>query len=241
MERRNPPPPQQQENSFLNIVFNVLIPVIILIQGKRVIENPSIVLATALLFPVSYFIYDLFKRRKVNALSILGFVSVLLTGGVGLLELPRSWFILKETAIPAIIGLIVLISLKTPWPLIHKLVYNHQIFDVDKIKDCLRSRGTESAMDHLLTRCTLLLSASFFLSAVLNYILASYFVTTEPSANKVQFNEQVGAMTGWSYLIIAVPSTLILFGILFFLVRGIRKLSGLSFEEALAEHLREKQ
>jgi len=239
MGSENQPSPKQ-ENPFNNLLLNILIPVVILTQGDRVTDNPAIVLVVALMFPISYFAYDWLKRRKTNFISILGFVSILLTGGVGLLQLPRFWFIIKETAIPGIIGLVVAGSLLTSKPLIKLFLFSPQIFDVDKIQNNLSERGTEKAMSRLLTQGTALLALSFFISAALNFALASHFVKTEPSVDPVQFNAEVGAMTGWSYAVIAVPSMLILAVIMFWLVRGIRRLTGLTFDEALAPHLSEE-
>jgi intracellular septation protein A len=230
----------KRENGFHSLLFNILIPVIILTQGDRLIANAASVLVIALVFPVGYFLWDYQRRKKVNFISILGFVSVLLTGGVGVLQLPRFWFIVKEAAIPAIIGIAVVGSLFTRYPLIRVLVYSKEIFDVNRIQGALRVRNTEQAMEQLLRRSTLLLSISFFLSAVLNYILASTFVKTEPSVDAARFNAEVGAMTGWSYVVIALPSTLFIFGILYLVIRGIHKYAGLDMQEALAPHLREE-
>ena len=230
----------KRENGFHSLLFNILIPVIILTQGDRLIANAASVLVIALVFPVGYFIWDYQRRRKVNFISILGFVSVLLTGGVGVLQLPRFWFIVKETAIPAIIGLAVIGSLFTRYPLIRLLVYSKELFDVNRIQGALRVRDSEAAMEELLRRSTLLLSLSFFISAGLNFFLASKFVKTEPSIDPAQFNAEVGAMTGWSYVVIALPSTLFIFGILYLVVRGIHKHAGLDLQEALSPHLREE-
>jgi hypothetical protein len=231
----------KRENGFHSLLFNILIPVIILTQGDRLIANAASVLVIAQVFPIGYFLWDYQRRKKVNFISILGFVSVLLTGGVGVLQLPRFWFIVKETAIPALIGLAVVGSLFTRYPLIRLLVYSKELFDVNRIQGALRVRNSEQAMERLLRRSTLLLSLSFFLSAVLNYFLASTFVKTEPSIDAAQFNAEVGAMTGWSYVVIALPSTLFIFGILYFVIRGIHKHAGLSLQEALAPHLREEE
>ncbi|KAF0093085.1 MAG: hypothetical protein E1N59_3160 [Puniceicoccaceae bacterium 5H] len=225
----------------MNLLLNIALPVVILGQGDRVTDNAVVVLLVALAFPVGYFVYDLVKRRKYNFISILGFISVLLTGGIGLLQLSRDWFIVKEAAIPAIIGLAVVVSLWTPFPLIRKILYTPQLFDVESITGHLEQRGHVKAFDRLLRRTTLLLGGSFFLSAVLNFLTASYFVKTEPSVDLAQYNAEVGAMTGWSYLIIALPSMLITFGILFYLVRQLERLTGLSFEEMLSPEMRAKQ
>lgn len=228
-----------RQGGFSSIVFNILLPVVLLSQGDRFSQNAAVILAVALAFPVGYFFWDFNRTRRANFISILGFVSVLLTGGVGLLQLPRFWFIIKETAIPLLIGLAVLGSLYTRYPLIRALVYSKELFDVEKISEHLEQRGTVKQMDQILRYSTALLSVSFFISAALNFVLASYFVKTEPKIDPMQFNAEVGAMTGWSYLVIAVPSMLFMFGILYWVVKGIRQCSGLSFEEALAAHHRE--
>jgi len=233
------PAPARRENGFHSLLLNIILPVVILTQGDRLITHPASVLLIALAFPVAYFIWDYQRRRKANFISILGFVSILLTGGVGLMQLPRFWFIVKETAIPALIGLAVLGSLFTRYPLIRMLVFSREIFDVDHIQRALEERGRTAAMERLLRRSTALLAVSFFISAVLNFILASHFVQTEPSVDAARFNAEVGAMTGWSYLVIALPSMLFIFGILYLVARGIRKHAGLAFEESLAPHLRE--
>lgn len=237
--KQAPAKAQQQQGTFSNLLYNILIPVILLTQGDRLTNRAELVLVVALAFPLGYFAWDYHRRRKANFISILGFVSVLLTGGVGLLELPRKWFILKETAIPLLIGLAVLGSRFTRYPLIRALVYSKEIFDVERIQHALRERGNEAAMERRLLNATVLLAGSFLLSAVLNFFVASHFIRTEPSDSLEQFNAEVGAMTGWSYLIIAVPSMLILFAILWWVVRGIRQYAGLSMEEAMAAHHRQ--
>ena len=128
------PENNKRENSFHSLLFNILIPVILLTQGDRLISSAASVLVLALAFPVGYFIWDFQRRKKANFISIIGFVSILLTGGVGLLQLPRFWFIIKETAIPAIIGLAVIGSLFTRYPLIRVLVFSKELFDVEHIQ-----------------------------------------------------------------------------------------------------------
>lgn len=227
------PSPARSENSAFSLLLNIVLPVLLLTQGDRLLDDPKWILVLALTGPVVYFAHDLRRRKKANFISILGFVSVLLTGGVGLLELPRFWFIVKETAIPGLIGSAILISAFTRFPLIRVFVFSPAFFDVERIQEALASNGKTREMDKLLRKTTVLLSGSFFLSALLNFLLARHFVKTEPQIDAAQFNAEVGAMTGWSFLVIALPSMLFMAAVLFAVLGGIRKFTGLNVEQAM--------
>jgi len=233
-------PAPKKENTLLNLGFNILIPILILNKGKKWFgsflephfENVAVpILIIAILFPVCYFIYDYFKRSKYNVFSILGLISVLMTGGIGILEIPTKWFAVKEAAIPFILGLAVMISLKTPYPLIRTLLYNPEIIDVDKVHAQLQAHQMESAFEQLLVRCTWLLAGSFLLSAILNYLLASWIVVS-PSGSDA-FNSEVSKMMAWSWPVIAIPSMIIMIIALWLLLRGIKKMTGLELEEVM--------
>lgn len=232
----------KQENPLLNLGLNILIPVLILKNGADwfgLTSAPNLLIA--LTFPVAYFIYDLIRRRKANFISILGFVSILLTGGIGVLELPRSWFIAKESGLPFVIGLVIALSMKTKWPLVRNLLYNDNILDTTRINTLLDERNHRSAFKRLMNGCTWIIAASFFMSAAIQFLLASIIVTVEPSENPELFNEQVGDMTWITYLVILVPSFGITGFALWYLVRGLKELTGLrTLEEMLAPALREK-
>ena len=231
----------KKENAFLNIGFNILLPIFILNKGKKLLGDylepyfgnvALAVLIIALLFPIAYFVYDYYKRSKYNLFSIIGLISVLLTGGIGILEIPTQWFAIKEAAIPLVLGVAVIISLKTPWPLIRTMLYNPEIIHVDKVNHALTERGNLSAFDKLLKKCTWLLAISFLISSLLNYILARWIVVSPAGTDA--FNAEVGRMMTWSGPVIFVPSFLIMLTILWILLAGIRKMTGLDTESILA-------
>src|SRR5690606_41414891 len=64
----------------------------------------SLSIVFALAFPIGYGLWDLRQSGKINPFSVLGVVSVFLTGGISLLELDPQYIAIKEAAIPAIIG-----------------------------------------------------------------------------------------------------------------------------------------
>ncbi|RME67476.1 MAG: MFS transporter, partial [Verrucomicrobia bacterium] len=172
----NPPsspsarPAQQQENLLLNLAFNIIIPALIL--SKLSTEErlgPLYALLVGIAFPLSYGVYDLVKRRKWNLFSIVGLVSVGLTGGLGLLEADALWFAVKEAAVPTIFAVAVLATLKTRQPLVRVLILNESVIDVPKIERALEANGTRGEFDALLKSATWWLCGSFALSAVLNF------------------------------------------------------------------------
>ena len=77
-------------------------------------------LVIAVSFPVGYGTWDLIRRRKWNVISILGALSALLTGGIGLIPgATVKMFAIKEAALPTILGALTVLTLKTKRPLVH--------------------------------------------------------------------------------------------------------------------------
>lgn len=234
--------PIQKENPFLNIGFNIIIPILILDKGEKFFgsylepyfNNTAIgILIIAILFPVVYFVYDYYKRSKYNFFSILGLISVLLTGGIGILEIPTKYFATKEAAIPLLLSIAVIVSLKTPKPLIRTLIYNPELFNVDKIQHALQAHNCELAFEKLLAKCTWLLALSFLLSSILNYMLARWIVVS-PSGTDA-FNAEVSKMMAWSWPVIVIPSLIIMIITLWMLLTGVKKMTGLSLDDVLHE------
>lgn len=221
--------PPRSENLLVNLVCNVVIPTIILtwMSSDRWL-GPRWGLIVALAFPLGYGVYDFAARRRWNFISVIGFVSVLFSGGFGLLELSGLWFAAKDAAIPAVIGLAVLASMGAKTPLVNELLYNPQVIDVPKVDAALVARGAQVAFTRLLRRSTGLLSLAFFLSAGLNYLLARHLLTGPPGTAK--FNAQLAKMHLVSWPVIVLPSTVMMIWVLWRLLGGIRELTGLDFE-----------
>ncbi len=121
---------KNKENPFISLIFNIAIPTLILMKASgEDLLGPVWALVIGLSFPMVYFFYDLYKRKKYNFISILGFVSVLLTGGLGLLEVDGIWFAAKEAAIPLLIGAAVIFSMKTDTPLVKTFLLNDEVMN----------------------------------------------------------------------------------------------------------------
>jgi hypothetical protein len=241
----------KRENMLLNLGFNLLLPIVILRKGDEWLGTPlanitdsapesavvgSIILLLAISFPVSYGILDLIRRRKWNFFSILGAISALLTGGIGLLPGANVlMFAIKESALPAILGVITIITLKTKKPLVRLFLYNPEIIKVALVDKKLMELGTKSHFDRLLVKCTWLIGLSFAVSAILNFILSRMIVVTEPSIDKIAFNDEVGQMMGWSLPVISIPCMIVSGYAFWLLIKGIKQFTGLSMEEVMAQ------
>ena len=132
---------------------------------------------------------------------------------------------------PAIIGLVVLISTKTRYPLIKTMLFNPKIMDVDKINNKLEEHNSTEKFESRLMKATYLLAGTFLFSAIMNYVLAKWIVTSP--AGSAEFNEQLGQMTLYSYPMIAIPSMIMMMGIFYYLWKTINGMTGLSLEEIM--------
>jgi hypothetical protein len=77
------------------------------------------------------------------------------------------------------------------------------------------------------------LGGSFFLSAVLNFVLARLLVRTDPALDLERFNQEISSMWAWSMAVIALPSMLVSAWALWVIFRGIREHAGLTLEEVV--------
>ncbi len=224
--------PVKKENFLINILFNIVIPTLILSKLSGGDElGVKWALIVALSFPIIYGLRDLKRSGKFNVFSALGILSSSLTGGMALLKLPPEYIIIKEATIPALFAIATLISLKTPYPLVKTFIYNDKILQIDKVSAALNTNGTEQEFDKALVNATYLMTLSFILSSILNYILAKILLVSAPGTEA--FNAELGKMNALSFPVIAVPATIIMMLALFYLFKRIKALTHLELEDIL--------
>ncbi len=248
-----------QENPLANILINVLIPVLALSYlskdpefqqaiGKAVKPwhiGPVKALVVALAFPIGYGIWHFVKTRKANFFSGLGLVSVLLTGGLTIFLWNKDGtvkphadilFGLKEASIPLLLGFAVIGSHFTNSPLLRVFLYSDTIFDIRRIEDRVDEINARDRYQKILFQATLLFGGSFFISTLLNFGLALYFLGdldhTATNAREI-YNEKVAKITGWGFAVIGVPILLFLFVTLRRLLAALGKLTGLKDDELM--------
>ncbi|WP_120512115.1 VC0807 family protein [Photobacterium salinisoli] len=217
---------EKKSNPFTDLIFNVIVPSVVLMKlsGQEQL-GPVNALILALAFPIVLGGYELIKHKKFNFISLLGFVSVLLTGGIGLLELDNQWLAIKEALIPGLIGLVVFVSTFTKYPVVTKMIFNDAVLNLSLIKEKLTQNGKLTEFNKCLAQSNYLFASTFVFSSIMNYVLATTIVTSP--AGSEAFNEELGEMTLLSYPMIAIPSMLMMFGIFYYVWRSIRRMTNL--------------
>nr|WP_086938186.1 VC0807 family protein [Thaumasiovibrio occultus] len=226
---------QKKQNSpLIEIAINVLIPSFILMKLSGDDKLGTVgALMLALALPLVYGGYELVTNKKFNFIALLGFVSVLLTGGIGLLELDTKWLALKEALIPGLIGIAVLGSTYTKFPIVKKMVMNDAIFNLPLIEQSLVENNQQSRFEQSLLTSNYMFAGTFLFSSIMNYVLATWIVTSP--AGTEAFNNELGRLTLISYPMIAIPSIVMMLGIFYYLWRQIQKLTKLETEQIIRQ------
>ena len=188
-------------------------------------------LVISLSFPVGYYIYSQIKYRQTNIVSIFGFVSVLLTGVVGLFELSSQWMAIKDGLIPLIMGVLVLLTLKMKPPLLRRMVCNEDLMNVEKVEAALVKNHTEHKWSRLFVVTTCFFFLDFVVSAVTHYALAvAVLVDDVPS------NEQIAELMYLKYPYCVLPFGVCIVLTVLYFFHGLTKLTGMTFEEMFPEN-----
>jgi hypothetical protein len=242
-------PAPKRENLFLNLICNLAIPTLVLMKlsgdpagpklwGVIPRLGPQWGMIVALIFPLGYGVYDLIRRKKTNLFSIIGIVSVVLTGTLNQMKADAFWFAVKEAAVPTVFGIAVLLSMRTKRPLVRELLWNDQVIDTAKVDAVLAERGHRTDFERLLARANYGLALSFLLSAVLNFALARYLLKSPPGT--AEFNAELGKMNGLSLPVITIPSMAVTMYVFWKLMSGLTQLTGMELEEIFHAQAKKK-
>lgn len=230
---------KSKESPLVSIILTIVVPVVILNYLTETL-GAAVTLVLGLSFPLGYGVYKAIQEKRLSWLALLGFTNVLLTGGFSLLNLDGGWFVVKEAALPLVLACIVMASSWTSRPFAEFLLENPLIFNVDKIHQALQERQSEGSYKKLKRQATRLLSLSFVISALLNLILAMWIfrdgnTALTESELMTERNKQIADMNLWSFVVIALPLSLLLFWLVWHSIRELKKLTQLSMDELLVD------
>ncbi len=233
---------KKQENPLINIIVNIFLPVMILNNAEKMDHPDSalIGLGLALALPIGYGLWDYMQNSRKNYVALLGIINVGFTGGFALMQLSGDWFAVKEAFFPLILGIGVLGSQYFDKPIFVSMLKNSGAFNWDLLQNKAEERGRANELKRLLRNSNLFFAASFFISSILNLLLALYIFTpiseALPEAEKQQIlNEQIGEMTWKGYVVIALPLMVFMLFIFIYFFRGVKAYTGLQLEDLAGE------
>lgn len=229
-----PKPAQSSKGIFMDLIFCVIVPTIILkkLSGDDML-GPTLALVAALSLPLGIGLWEFIQKKKVGFVPALGFISILLTGSIGILKLPKEYIAYKEALIPSVIGIATLISTYTRFPLVKTFLFNDAFMDTHRVEQELESRQKKPEFNQVMKNATWMLACSFLLSAILNFVLAKWIVVSESGTDA--FNSELGTMNLWSYPVIVLPCMVITMFAMFYVFKHIKRLTGLELEELMRQ------
>lgn len=176
------------------------IPTVVLLFGSSSL-GPKLALGVALAPPLGFAVASMVREGRPSGLSLLSLASVLLTGGVGVLELDARWFAAKEALLPTLFGLGIAASAATRYCVVNVLL--GRVLDPERVAQALARSGAAGRYVAVTRRATVELGVVTVLSGVASFALARMLVDA-PTGSEA-FNEQLGGYTLWSFLGVTLP------------------------------------
>lgn len=247
-------------SALVSFLINVLIPVCMLSYMSdgdiSLMERPSMrhfwdfgplwSMFLALALPFCFGLYTVWKLKKFELMSVVGIVSVLLTGtvslfvvqGDGAIDPSTPWlFGIKEGLIPFSLAMAILVSHRSTSPLLRVFIYTPELFDIKRIETVISEKNAETEYKQLLWSSTLILVLALIISSGINCLLALYFITPillEPIADQhLLYNQAVGKITWWGFVVIGVPMLIALTIIIIRLMRNLTRITQLPQEKLM--------
>ena len=229
----------KRENPFISLLCNIVIPVAILNKGHLILENNLLSLLLALAFPVFYGLFDLLKNKRKNIISGFGVLNVLFTGGLALFQAQGIWFAVKEAAFPGLIGIFVLISAYTKKSFFEYILREAPLLKWDLVEERLKRFSSIERLKTLFKKSTLMFSFSFFISALLNFVLALYIFSPEkgglsPEEQEVLLNKKIADMTYLGFIVIGLPMTAFALAVFWWFLKKLSRAVQLPIEQILS-------
>ena len=185
------------------LVVNVAIPaftLIFLTSEDRL--GPLWGLVVALVPPIGWSILSMVRERQVSVLAVISLVSVLFTGGVGLLRLDAAWYALKEAIVPAGMGIGAVISTRTRFAVVQVLL--DRLLDFDRVRAAAGERSDE--VQQAVRTATWRVGVILIVTAVVTYVLARWVVQSDGGTEA--FADELGRYTLLSVPALMIPSTI---------------------------------
>jgi hypothetical protein len=221
------PAPAKPPNALLDIALTVIAPSLVLdylSPPERL--GPFWALVISMFFPVAFGLWCWWKKHAWDVISIFGFVTILISGGLGLLKLDAVWFSVKESAMPLALGAVFPLSHAWGRPLINALVLQPHLINLRTLNAALDAPGKKAAFDHAIWRASWGIGLGMIGSSVANFFLALHLLAGKEPGGEA-FVRGIGTLNWASLIVIGVPMMAVMLLVFLALVRRIQQITGL--------------
>lgn len=210
--------------------INIFLPVVILLSlSDESRLGPLNALLLAVAIPAIYGIWNLLRTRKVDASSVLGVISVMMTGVIAVLELDSDLFALKEAVIPVGFAAVLLVTNRMRFPVV-KLLFD-TVQRRERVERMITEQDQEPAYRKHIERSGAIWAGIMTLSGVMKFSLASLVMNA--NAGTREFNTQLA-----TYELVQIPTSMLvtmvlILSLIFFIAKGTGELVGLAPSEVM--------
>ena len=228
-----PDPSPHQPNPIVEIVLTVALPSMALdylSETERL--GPVWALVVSMLFPLGFGVWSWLKHSSWNALSALGLITVLLSGGLGLLKLDAFWFAVKESAMPVFLGMAFPLSHRWGKPLINSMIMQPQLVNVRSLNAALEEPEKRARFNTALLGASWHLGLGMVASAVANFFLAMWILGGKEPGTPA-FVKGVGTLNWSSTVLIGAMLMGIMMLVMIRFLRQVEGITGLDRDDLL--------
>jgi len=223
----------QPPNQLLELVLTIILPSVVLDKFSAPTSlGPFGALLAALAFPVGFGIWCLWKKVGWTVFSVLGLVTVLLTGGLGLLNLDAFWVGIQQSTMPVILALAFPLSHRFGKPLINSLVMQPHIFNLKALNDSLKVAANKVAFEKALFKASCGLGLGMLASSTANFFFALYILEGKEPGSEA-FVKGLGTLNWAGMVVIGVPLMAMMMLVFFWLIKQMQKITGLERDDLM--------
>ena len=195
--------------------------------------GPGGALVVSMLFPLGFGVWCWKHNLGWNLFSTLGLITVLLSGGLGLLKLDPLWFSIKESAMPLVLGAAFPLSHYWGQPLIRSLLLQPHLINLPVLEAALLTGDRQARFRRSVLHASRLLGLGVAASAVANFFLAMWLLG-EKAPGSEAFVKGIGTLNWASLVVIGVPLMGVMLLVFIRLVRDMQGITGLSKADLMA-------
>lgn len=226
-------PTPKQPNPLVDLALTVALPSYVLgYLSEPTSLGPFWALIVSLLFPLGYGLWCWWKKVGWNAISILGLITVLLSGGLGLLQMNAFWFAIKESSMIVMLGIAFPFSHLWGKPLINALILQPQLINLRALNAALNTEGKQTAFKAILHRASWHLGLGMIVSSIANFFLAMSILGGKAPGSEA-FVKGIGTLNWASNIVIGLMLMAVMLLVFLWLLRQITALTGLERSDLL--------